>query len=80
METFAMWFAIYWLVAGVVGFFYNLFWARVEQGYVSKDMFNESLLAFVVGGLLTPVMIIGDLLRLTRWVILGIFNIGARNK
>ncbi|WYV99473.1 hypothetical protein NoPa_00134 [Pseudomonas phage vB_PpuM-NoPa] len=80
METFAMWVAIYWLVTGVVGFFYSLLWARVEQGYVNKDMFNESLLAFVFGGLLTPVMIIGDLLRLARWVILGIFNIGARNK
>lgn len=80
IEGYAIGVGIYWLVCFLFLFIYQLCEDRYRNGKVTKDDFNEALLVIFPAPIIAPIFLIHEVLCFVRWIVVGIFNIGARNK
>lgn len=78
IDAFAMGFAAYFVIAYVVGFIWTLLDARIRNGYVRESDFTEALVFSLPAFIWVPIRIVVEALRLFRWAVLALFNIGTK--
>lgn len=67
----------YFLGTYILGFASLLIEARIRDGWVSKNDFNEALAESLVAFVWLPIVAVVGTLKLVRYSILKVFNIGS---